>query len=298
MTTKGELVNWRHIKQPRCAGRVKYKCLNNVPEQQREKIYNDFHKLSSLSEQRPFLVKHVTVRPTSWKVTKAVESRRAFTKTCTFATENGTFHVCREFFLDTLNISESLIRGALKKVSWSGILLPDLRGEKRTSKESNGITLCKKKFEYQYLDSALNVTIMHNLYKEKCIEDNKTPVSFEKYRRIFRESTNSNFINPKKIDVRNVSLMKSKGLTLAMMIPSLKSTVNVRKQHVKLEIKIEETQNQTKMCWQSNQILKLFSTHQRELVDHSRMQVLPAVFGTRQKETEAVKRYLHSSINF
>lgn len=28
---------------------------------------------------------------------------------------------------------------------------------------------------------------MHNLYKEKCIEDNKTPVSFEKYKRIFRE---------------------------------------------------------------------------------------------------------------
>lgn len=135
MTTKGELVNSRPLKQPRCAERVKYICLNNVPEHQREKKFkNDFHKLSSLSEQRQFFVKHVTVLPTSRKVTKAVESRRAFTKTpfsvVPFTTKNGKFEVCREFFLDTLNISESLVRGALKKVISSGILLPDLRGEK------------------------------------------------------------------------------------------------------------------------------------------------------------------------
>lgn len=109
------------------------------------------------------------------------------------------------FFLDTLNISESLIRGALKKVSSSGILLPDLRGKKEPPNKVKPTTdkfirehillfprmeshYARKKSENQCLDSALNATIiMHNLYKEKCIEDNITPVSFEKYRRIFCE---------------------------------------------------------------------------------------------------------------
>lgn len=43
-----ELVNSRPLKQPRYAGRVKHKCLNNVSEHQREKIYNDFHKFTVL----------------------------------------------------------------------------------------------------------------------------------------------------------------------------------------------------------------------------------------------------------
>lgn len=44
--------------------------------------------------------------------------------------------------------------------------------------------------------------------------------------------------------------MKSKSLTLTMMIPSLKSTVNVRKQHVKLEIKMMQNLNENVLAIQ------------------------------------------------
>ncbi|KAG8247595.1 hypothetical protein J6590_057887 [Homalodisca vitripennis] len=129
-TVKGKLVNSRPLKQARCSGRAKHKCLNNVPEEQREKIYNDFHNCLPYRNNGSFLSNMSLCDQLQGKLQKQWNHTDLSPRNTHFSTKNGTFEVCREFFLDTLNISESLIRGAREKVNSSGVLLLDLRGKK------------------------------------------------------------------------------------------------------------------------------------------------------------------------
>lgn len=109
----------------------------------------------------------------------------------------------RFFFLDTLIITEGMVRGALNKVSTEGILLEDKRGRKPPSNKVSperykfleGHILsfpaieshyCRKNTQYTYFDSQLNITLMFSLYKNKCEEYGMRPACFEIYRKVFR----------------------------------------------------------------------------------------------------------------
>ena len=212
-TIKGKYVMAAPFKQPKCLTKDKHKCNANVPEDARKKIYDSFRAMESLQAQRQFITQHVTKES---KKRSAVNgpSRKVSTHQYCFTVNNKKVTVCRDFFLDTLNINEGIVRGTLKKISEEGVLLADKRGKKPPSNKLSSERLdriknhifsfpameshySRKKSEFKYLDSGLNVTIMYSLYKKQCEDEGEIPAGIETYRKVFR-SYKLKFHVPKK----------------------------------------------------------------------------------------------------
>lgn len=212
-TIKGKHVAAAPLKQPRCLAKEKHKCNANVSEDARKKIYDSFRALETLEAQRQFIIQHV-VKENKKRSTTNGPSRKVSTHQYSFTIDSKKVTVCREFFLDTLNIKEGIVRGALNKISEEGILLGDRRGKKPPSNKLSVERFdlikkhifsfpameshyCRQNTEYRYLDSGLNLTIMYSLYKTKCEEEGETPAGIETYRKVFR-SYKLTFHVPKK----------------------------------------------------------------------------------------------------
>ncbi|XP_022835154.1 uncharacterized protein LOC111362667 [Spodoptera litura] len=212
-TIKGKYVAAATLKQPKCLTKDKHKCNANVPEDARKIIYDSFRAMESLQAQRQFIIQHVT-KENKKRSTVNGPSRKVSTHQYCFTVNNRKVTVCRDFFLDTLNIKEGIVRGALKKISKEGVLLADKRGKKPPSNKLSSERLdriknhifsfptmdshyCRKNSEFRYLDSGLNVTIMYSLYKKKCEDEGEIPAGIETYRKVFR-SYKLKFHVPKK----------------------------------------------------------------------------------------------------
>ncbi|KAF9406913.1 hypothetical protein HW555_012891, partial [Spodoptera exigua] len=199
----------RHIEREKRFKGEAYKTIKEA----RKKIYESFRTLRTLEAQRQFVIQHVKKEKKKRSTTNG-PSRKDFTHHYSFTIGHEKVSVCRDFFLDTLNIKERIIRGALKKVSSEGVLLADIRGKKPPSNKLSNDRFnqikehifsfpameshyCRKKTEYKYLDSGLNLKIMYLLYKEKCEEEGTKPAGIETYRKGFR-SYKLKFHVPKK----------------------------------------------------------------------------------------------------
>ena len=197
-----------------CSGKANHKCDNFINEENRLKIYNEFRQMISVDDQRIFLNSHIDKQKKK-RVTRNIEnSRRTFTMNYSFTINGEKRQVCRAFFMATLNVTDAFMRGAVAKLSSSGIVEKENRGKHvphNKLKDDDELLIrehilsfpaveshyCRASSTKRYLDSSLNVSIMHKLYKSKCSELNVHPVSFEKYRRVFR-SYNLGFHKPKK----------------------------------------------------------------------------------------------------
>ncbi|KAH9645454.1 hypothetical protein HF086_009792 [Spodoptera exigua] len=188
----------RHIEREKRFKGEAYKTIKEA----RKKIYESFRTLRTLEAQRQFVIQHVKKEKKKRSTTNG-PSRKDFTHHYSFTIGHEKVSVCRDFFLDTLNIKERIIRGALKKVSSEGVLLADSRGKKPPSNKLSNNRFnqikehifsfpameshyCRKNTEYKYLDSGLNLKIMYLLYKEKCEEEGTKPAGIETYRKVFR----------------------------------------------------------------------------------------------------------------
>ncbi|CAF4832257.1 unnamed protein product [Pieris macdunnoughi] len=212
-TVKGKLMSAAPLKQPKCLENPKHKCNESVPEDAWKKIYESFRALGSLDAQRQFIIQHVT-KDKKKRSTTSGRSRKESTHHYHFTIRNEKVTVCRVFFLNTLNIKEGIVRGALKKVSPEGVVMPENRGKKCPPNKLAPEQLdmlkthilsfpameshyCRKNSEYKYLDAGLNVQIMYSLYKKKCEEEGTIPAGMETYRKVFR-SYKLRFHVPKK----------------------------------------------------------------------------------------------------
>lgn len=126
-TASGKKVPAKPMRRPTCFNNKKHKCCANIPEEKRKIIFDNFHTLDSLYKQREFFVRHITRVKPKRQVTSGT-SRRGFTKTYTLTYDNEKHIVCRAFFLDTLGISDGLIKGAFKKTNKTGVMESDNSG--------------------------------------------------------------------------------------------------------------------------------------------------------------------------
>ncbi|XP_014257000.1 uncharacterized protein LOC106670860 [Cimex lectularius] len=209
MTVKGKLIPAKPMQVANCVNRRGHNGCLEIPEEGRQEIYNNFHSLKTLKDQREFFIRNIQVNDP--KRTVSGISRNLKTSVYELTFNNEKYTVCREFFLRTLGISEGLVRGAFKKLNSNGFLDPENRGRKQGFNEAqiNFIKehikafpavqshYCRKSSEFKYLSSELNIRTMYNLYKEKCQEQNQKPGCFETYRKVFR-TYKLTFHKPKK----------------------------------------------------------------------------------------------------
>lgn len=108
------------------------KLCSEISNEQREVIFTQYYALSDITRQREFLVRHIEKMETARKTTKE-QSRRSCSLRYYLTIEGERKIVCKKLFLSTFDISDRTCRTALGKLSESGILEKDKRGERHRS---------------------------------------------------------------------------------------------------------------------------------------------------------------------
>lgn len=179
----------------------------------RKQIFEAYYKLPSLQLQREFICRHVESAPK--KGNRAGEnSRRKQTNTYTLTIRKQRKKVCQKIFLETLAISEKVVRTAMLKLDDVGMIEPDRRGGRVESlQESDKIKrelvtshinrfprieshFCRQNTDREYLSSDLTLMNMYQMFISDKYNDGKS-VSYTFYSSIFHEQKLS-FHHPKK----------------------------------------------------------------------------------------------------
>lgn len=196
------------------------KCYERVNESERKHIFNEFWKCGNYDIQNAYLHGRIQVCKVKRRYTKnREESRRNNTVTYTVLKNSQEIVVCKKAFLNIhgLQKSRGRIEQLVKKIAQGLSMSPlDKRGlhQKRPNKFSNDQQnnviehinqIPKYQSHYSRKDNPNKVYVGHeytllNLYEDFrskfCKEKNVDPVSFDKYRKIFR-TLNISFKHPK-----------------------------------------------------------------------------------------------------
>lgn len=187
---------------PSCSEKCIFKCGTKFNENDRMSLFESFWKIANIELQRQYLFNCTTnIRPSyrsSWKK-KPRELNRAYF----FNKNEDRVRVCKVFFKNTLNISNSVIETAIKKHK-NGKMECDLRGKhsnhltvdpafaESVRKHINSLTQIenRKQTSCLFIDGRLNVSKMYKLYQESCEVQNIEPAKKYFYERIFNEEYN------------------------------------------------------------------------------------------------------------
>lgn len=190
-------------------------CQKNIPEDERNNIFDEYWKLGNITAQRQYVTNLVTSSEVIRKRTNKEISRRSSSLTyflrCGEDKNFEKYQVCKKFFINTLGISERIVFTALQKLDQNtGIVEEDKRGQKKKENESN-LALdekikehilsfprmpshyCRESSSLLYLPSDLNISKMYELFKTSYNQ----PVSYTKYQKVF-QTLNLAFHVPKK----------------------------------------------------------------------------------------------------
>ncbi len=217
-----KLVNAREL-QPSCNENCFFKCNENLSHNGRQEIINSYYECDN-SGQKAFIIRSVEKAIKSAKNNKNSrklaqnndKSLRNYSFKYHLFLGNEKIRVCKKFYLETLNISQTVIYNAHhKKNIISGNPLPSKAGkhikmkisdEKRNSVIEHINSFPKVESHYRraqtskdYFESSLNLLKIYDLYEEKCLKSTppKIPVKVSFYRHIFNTEFNIDFIKPK-----------------------------------------------------------------------------------------------------
>lgn len=187
----------------------RFKCNENVPEEKRQDIFQQYWDLGSWDLQTSFINSCVEKIFPKRPNPKALKNK----KSSTILKLQG-FRVCKEFFLRTLDISNKRYSNVVQKKRETNIALTDKRGRHTPS---NKMSESQIKFVLQhirsfpkfkshysraqnpnrrYLTISLNLKKMYQLYTEKCSEAKRPPVRLSYYRMLFNTRFNLSFHKP------------------------------------------------------------------------------------------------------
>nr|XP_037875673.1 uncharacterized protein LOC119630407 [Bombyx mori] len=212
---KGKFVPEKKIK-PVCACRLK--CNERISENVRTTIYQKYYAEDmTWDRKRQFIISRVSEAPTARSRRRDPDQlpKRAYTLHYTFLINEKVEKVCKKFFLNTLAISETVVRNAVKK-STNGFVQADRRGRHEPSNKIAEIVketvrkhidnvpkyeshYSRSRTERLYLGNHLNIDKLYSLYVEFCAEQNLPKENIAKawlYRHIFNTEYNLGFNPP------------------------------------------------------------------------------------------------------
>lgn len=204
----------RSLKKP-CTKKCRLKCTDNINEVDRNTIFNSYWGMSNIELQRSFIRNSMLEVKPKYKYTNAERPRNP---NCAFYfTVNGIkIRVCKVFFINTLDISDKVIRTVKSKTDAQGFIEKDQRGknvEKRKKIDPTIIQDIKNhinsipRIESHYLRSS---TSREYIGGEKTIRDlwrdfdkhqrdaGKPSCLYWLYYEIFNKDFNIGFFQPKK----------------------------------------------------------------------------------------------------
>lgn len=209
--TKGKVMKRRDVRNETCRPNCCFKCTEKITEVDRKLIHRQFWQLSD-SKKPHFFSKYVKNVKPSRKRTKAENSGKQNVFQYYFEISSDTTRVCKEFFCNTLDISQQRVyyffkqiqnqvtnvpRSPKKGKNTKRITLPEKIQEIRNHIQSFPTVdshYCRANSQKQYLEATLIISKMYDLYRVK--HDN--PVSHCIYSKVFNREFNLSFFRPKK----------------------------------------------------------------------------------------------------
>lgn len=193
------------------------KCSLKLSEEERSAIFNDFWNLGNVDRQREFVLHNLTTVEPKYRYRRE-NSNRKFNNAFYLSINNKKIRVCKEFFRNTLSISQRFIRTVTEKKSLSqtGVLELDRRGKhdhhrKIPANIMKGIHehihsiprmeshYCRKDTRKEYIEGGRSLMDLYRDYLIVCKERQiLSPASYQIYSRTINTEYNISFFSPKK----------------------------------------------------------------------------------------------------
>ncbi|XP_072943683.1 uncharacterized protein [Epargyreus clarus] len=126
INSKNAIIAARHLKPP-CNDKCRLQCPTKIDSVQRQSIFDTYREIGNIHNQRSFILSCLTNITPKYKYTNALAPRRC-NKAFNFIVDGRPIRVCKTFFLNTLDISDRMIRTIKSKTDEHGILKADFRG--------------------------------------------------------------------------------------------------------------------------------------------------------------------------
>ncbi|KAK7094532.1 hypothetical protein V1264_006082 [Littorina saxatilis] len=213
----GKTVPAKCVQQIDCS-KCRYDCNFRVSEDHRQELFHAFYALDTYERQKDFVCANVRDRETITILgadNNPVPKKRQRCRTFFFIVDGQEQHVCKKFFLATLNLSETYVDHALKNSTNGTFAGKERRGRSRPHNKNSEEAIegvrrhiesfpaveshyTRKDTQRKYLEPGLTVKKMHDLYVQQCKEVGRQPVSTKSYRQVFNNDYNLAFHIPKK----------------------------------------------------------------------------------------------------
>ena len=218
-TSKGKTVKQRQVRPTAC--KHKTPCSSRISETEQQNIHNDFWMPnisgSTYLQQRLFIHANTEQLPTQRHTVNCNSRRNNTIKYFLPLTNNEEktqrVPVCKKFFLNTLDITQSWVYSAKTKAQNNGMMPDDVRGKHTSNKltlsafehikahiqsfPTVGPHYSRRDSTRRYLESSLTISQMYKLYKGECNDQGRKPCSSSKYTQVFK-TFNLAFHRPKK----------------------------------------------------------------------------------------------------
>lgn len=116
----------RQIKPP-CTLKCRLKCFEKFSCDQREQLFSKFWGMGDINLQRSFISSCLVKVSAKYRYTNA-ENPRGFNHAFYFTIANNKIRVCKTFFINTLAITDRMVRTVKAKTDSNGFVEQDNRG--------------------------------------------------------------------------------------------------------------------------------------------------------------------------
>lgn len=216
-SAKGKFMDQRSFIDYQC--KCKNQCYLKISAAERENFFTSYWNLADYNTQTTFLSTYVKENPTKRKRKSLDSEKRNFARTYLLGNNH---QVCRDMFINTLQISTKRINTALCKVRT--LAIPDKRGiagghNKMSNDQRNAVIshinkvprykshYCRASTNNQeFLSIGTTLPFMYKLYKE----ENENIVSLSSYRKIFLTEFNLKTKALKKDTCNRCDTLKAK----------------------------------------------------------------------------------------
>lgn len=218
-----------------CKDKCKWKCAMVIPEAKRRELFDNYWKLGDITRQREFIARSSEVIKPSHRFTMKNEPR-TFNSAFFFNINDAKKRVCKQFFVNTLGISDRTVRTVKRKLDDNGFLEGDQRGKhsnrintlERHRKEA--VTEFIKKIPRteshylraqttkEYIDGSRSLSHIFKDYDAEEKAKGANPVSESSFKRIFYTEFNIALFIPKKDQCSLCESMKNTAIVTDEMI--------------------------------------------------------------------------------
>lgn len=216
-STKNKVVSEKSMK-PSCGEKCRQKCSTRILEEQRQKIFDAYYSLPDALHKRHFIANSIEEIKPKYVYKSSNRPRKNNLKIFLNDGKNQKIRVCQKFFLNTLDISLSIIRTVRDKLFKNDNPVPmldDRRGKhEHHHRVEDSLKDSAREFirnipkieshyvrantSRVYIDGGRNLSDIYRDYVQSCTEKRERYINYVMFHRMFNTEFNITFFTSKK----------------------------------------------------------------------------------------------------